>query len=432
MTDTREDDTNNLLDPLLIEMDFYTLYEVQNDEISNLPPANFDALSGTRIVEFGSNIAGPYAGMILAQLGADVVKVEPPEGDDARSFAGRIGDSSIAFAHVNAGKRACVIDLKSPEGKEVVRRLLRTADVVIQAMRPGSADRLGIGRAAVLAESPDTIYYDISAYGAGETGRAMPGYDPMVQAFSGIMEMTGHEGTPPTRCAPSIIDFGTGQWVAMAVLAALLARRAGPSVHSLDTALVDTAFSVVPYQATAAYMFGERPPRAGSGNPIASPYQCYRAKDGYLLIAAANQRLWRRLVAVLDAEPLLTDERFTTVEARSRHRAELEGVIEKLLAAETVHGWMERLRAAGVPAGLVNGLDEAVHSAIAEERQTFLRSGPADLVRLPFKVDGHPVAWRRAAPRLGEHTREILEALDYRRDEVEGLIATGAVYPQAD
>ncbi len=203
-----------------------------------------------------SNIAGPYAGMILAQLGADVVKVEPPEGDDARAYAGRVGVTSIAFAHVNAGKRGCVIDLTSEAGRAVVGKLLRTADIVIQAMRPGSADRLGIGRADVLRDCPNILYYDITAFGDGQLVRSMPGYDPMVQAFSGIMEMTGHDGSAPTRCAPSIIDLGTGQWVAMAVLASLLARRSGAGVRSLETALVDTAFSQVPYQASAAHMYG--------------------------------------------------------------------------------------------------------------------------------------------------------------------------------
>lgn len=386
-----------------------------------------NALPGVRVVEFGSNFAGPYAGMILAQLGADVIKVESPDGDDARRFAGRVGDTSIAFAHVNAGKRGCVIDMKTGGGREAVHRLLATADVVIQSLRPGSADALGIGRAAVLQRVPGVLYYDVTAFGNGPEGQTMSGYDPMVQAFTGIMQMTGHDGSPPTRAAPSIIDFGTGQWVALGVLAAMLARNAGTPVHSLDTALVDTAFSVVPYQATAAYMQGERPPRAGSGNPIAAPYQCYRAKDGYLLIAAGNQRLWRSLVAELGAPELLTDERFGTPEQRSLHRKELEALLDERLAGATVAEWTARLRAARVPAGPVMHLDEAVTSDIAVERRTFDRCGEADLVRLPIRFDGRPLAWRRQAPRLGEHTIEILRELGYEKGGIDALIADGAV-----
>lgn len=387
------------------------------------------ALGGIRVVEFGSNFAGPFAGMILAQLGADVIKVEPPEGDDARRFAGRVGDqdTSIAFRYVNAGKRGCAIDLKSEAGQRAVLDLLASADVVIQSLRPGSADALGIGREAVLAAVPGVLYYDVTAFGDGPEGRTMPGYDPMVQAFTGIMMMTGHEGSPPTRCAPSIIDFGTGQWVALAVLAALLTRRNGESVRSLDSALVDTAFSIVPYQATAARMLGERPPRAGSGNPIAAPYQCYRASDGYLLVAAANQRLWTRLVDTLGAPELLDDDRFATTESRSRHRAELEEVLDGLLAGGTVSEWTDLLRAAHVPAGQVQHLDEAVEAGIAQERETFTRVGDAELVRLPFRMDGQGLAYQRPAPRLGEHNAEVLRDVGYDDHTIAQLVAAGAV-----
>lgn len=372
---------------------------------------SFSPLDGVRVADFCSNIAGPFGSMILAQLGADVIKVEPPAGDDARSFAEKVGDSSIVHHYVSAGKRSVVLDLKTPEGVQAALALIRTSDVVLQSMRPGVADRLGIGREAALAENPDVIYYDVNAFGQGPVGIDKPGYDPLVQAFSGIMEMTGHDDTAPTRCAPSVIDLGTGQWVAMGVLAALLARSKGQTVSTMETALVDTAFSLVAYQATNALVTGERPRRAGSGNPIASPYQCYEAADGHVLLAAPSQRLWERAAAALGAPELVADERFRTVADRTLHRDVLEEIITEITRPVKVDEWIERFTAANVPAGKVLGLEEAVQTGVVEERETFLESGGVPLVRLPWLQDGRPVQWRRPAPNLGEHTAEVLEEL---------------------
>jgi crotonobetainyl-CoA:carnitine CoA-transferase CaiB-like acyl-CoA transferase len=387
----------------------------------------FRPLDGVRIVEFATSIAGPASTMILAQLGADVVKVESPEGDDARGWPPHIGDRSIVYRQMCAGKRGIVIDLKQPEGVEVALALTDTADVVLQTMRPGVADRIGIGQATVRARNPEVIYYDMNAFGTGATGRAMPGYDPMVQAFTGIMEMTGHDGAPPTRCAPSLIDMGTGQWIAMGILAAVLAKFRGQPVKSVETALVDTGFSVVSYQATTALMTGERPPRAGSGNPIASPYQCYEASDGVLLLAAANQKLWRAVAGVLEAPELLEDPRFATVSDRSRNRVALEEELNTRMRKATVEHWIERLSAAKVPATRVYGLEQAVVSDIARERQTFADSDGVPLVRLPWLVDGAPIPWASPAPSLGQHTREVLHELGFTDERIDTLVAGGAV-----
>ena len=387
----------------------------------------FRPLDGVRIVEFSSSIAGPAATMILAQLGADVVKVESPEGDDARGWPPHVGDRSIVFRQMCVGKRGMVVDLKQPEGVAVALALTDSASVVLQTMRPGVAERIGIGPAAVRARNPEVIYFDMNAFGTGPVGRDMPGYDPMVQAFTGIMEMTGHEGSPPTRCAPSLIDIGTSQWIAMGVLAAVLAKERGQPVRSLETALVDTAFCVVSYQATTALMTGERPPRAGSGNPIASPYQCYAASDGDLLLAAPNQRLWHAVVRVLDAPSLLEDIRFGTVAERSRNRLALEETLNGLLRQSTVDDWIERLSAAGVPATRVYGLEQAVVSDIARERGTFADSDGVPLVRLPWLVDGAPIPWSSPAPALGQHTREVLRELGFPDERINALVACGAV-----
>lgn len=387
----------------------------------------FRPLQGVRVVEFCSNIAGPYGAMILAQLGADVIKVEPPSGDDSRSYASTVAGVSVVHSLVNAGKRGVVLDLKTEDGLEVALRLIVTADVVVQTMRSCTAEKLGIGKQAAREQNPDILYYDVSAFGAGPMGQGLPGYDPLVQAFTGILLMNGHADSPPTRCAPSVVDLGTGQWVAMGVLAALLARKNGQDIESLETALVDTAFSLVGYQATSALATGERPPRAGSGNPIAAPYQCYRASDGDVLVAAANQRLWLRVVRALAAPHLADDVRFRTVHERSAHASELETEMNAIMSQYPVDEWVARFSREGVPVGRVLGLEQAVVHPVAQERQTMAFSGDVPLVRLPWLVDQQPLPWQRPAPGLAEHTAEVLAELGYDERQVEELRNRGAV-----
>ena len=387
----------------------------------------FRPLHGVRIIDFSTNMAGPYATMILAQLGAEVIKVEPPGGDDARHWPPAIGDGSVVHAHMNAGKRGIVLDLAQAQGQAVALRLLAGADVVLQSMRPGVADRIGIGEAACRSVSPDVLYYNLNAFGAGPEGRALPGYDPLVQAFSGIMRMNGHDGTPLARCAPSVIDLGTGQWIATAVLAAMLSRHRGHAVHAMETALVDTAFSLVPYQATAAHMSGQRPKRAGSGNPIAAPYQVYPLEGGDMMLAAPSQRLWERVVAVLAAPELMEDERFRTVAARSRNNAALDEAIQARLAGAGLDVWISRFRDAGVPVTPVPGLEQSIRSPTAVERGTMHELDGVPLVRLPWMVDGRPVLPDRPAPRLGEHTMEILAELGFDAVERDALLRANIV-----
>ena len=376
-------------------------------------------------------MAGPYGAMILAQLGADVIKVEPPEGDDARAWPPFVDAMSVAHRHMGAGKRGMVIDLKKHQGVEVALALIARSQVVIQSMRPGVADRIGIGQAAARAVNPEVLYYDLNAFGNGATGRAMPGYDPLVQAFTGIMQMTGHEGSAPTRCAPSLIDLGSGQWIAMGVLAALLARQKGQSVRSLETALVDTAFSVIPYQATAARLSGKRPPKSGSGNPIAAPYQCYRVRDAEILIAAPSQRLWEAVVKALDAPELAADKRFATVSLRTQNLSALEETLNGILQTRDVDTWIERFTRAGVPVTRVSGLEQAVVSEVARERGTFMDLDGVPLVRLPWLADGQPIPWQRPAPKLGEHSAEILAELGYDDEQAANLMASGVVGPRS-
>lgn len=394
---------------------------------ASLDASTFAPLAGIRIVDFSTNMAGPYATMILAQLGADVVKVESPAGDDARAWPPEVAGAGVVHRHMNAGKRGIVLDLGTSAGRAAALAIAARSDVLLQSMRPGVAERIGIGEAAVRATNSDILYYGLSAFGAGPVGRDLPGYDPLVQAFAGIMRMNGHDGAPPVRCAPSVVDLGTGQWIAMGVLAAMLAKQRGQPVRAMETALVDTAFNLVAYQATTARMTGQRPKRAGSGNPIAAPYEVYAARDGDLMIAAPNQRLWERVARVLALEELIDDPRFRTVADRSRNNGALTAAIAAALAGADVASWVERLQAAGVPVTPVAGLEEAVTAAATIERHTFTELDGVPHVRLPWLTDGKTVPWARRAPRLGEHTAEVL-----RENGVDAATADAVLHGLAD
>lgn len=388
--------------------------------------ADFAPLKGVRIVDFSTNMAGPYATMILAQLGAEVIKVESPAGDDARAWAPEIDGASVVHRHMNAGKRGIVLDLRTDGGREAALAIVARSDVLLQSMRPGVAERIGIGEAAVRAVNPDILYYALNAFGTGPVGSVLPGYDPLVQAFTGIMRMNGHNGAPPVRCAPSVIDLGTGQWIAMGVLAAMLAKHRGQPVRNMETALVDTAFSLVAYQATTAKMTGQRPKRAGSGNPIAAPYEVYPARDGDVMIAAPNQRLWERVAEVLGITDLITDPRFLTVADRSRNNNELTAAITAALSDDDVGVWAQRLMAAGVPVTAVAGLEEAVDADATNERGTFAELDGVPHVRLPWTADGEAVPWASRAPKLGEHTVEILRESGFDQSAIDTMLLDGA------
>jgi crotonobetainyl-CoA:carnitine CoA-transferase CaiB-like acyl-CoA transferase len=399
---------------------------LESDASSSGPAAGLAPLAGVRVVDFSTNMAGPYATMILAQLGADVVKIESPGGDDARYWLPAFDGSGVVHRHMNAGKRGIVLNLATDAGRRAAIALATTSDVLLQSMRPSVADRLGIGEEAVRQVKPDILYYSLNAFGAGPVGRELPGYDPLVQAFSGIMRMNGHDGAPPVRCAPSVIDLGTGQWIAMGVLAAMLAKHRGQPVQQMETALIDTAFSLIAYQATTALMTGLPPKRAGSGNPIAAPYEVYAASDGDLMIAAPSQRLWERVAQALGAAELIDDPRFATVADRTRHNDALTAEIVSRLSSHTVAAWVERFRAAGVPVTPVASLDQSVKTEAVAERQTFGNLDGVPHVRLPWVADGHPVTLQRRAPHLGEHTAEVLSEIGYSDQEIQAILRDGS------
>jgi crotonobetainyl-CoA:carnitine CoA-transferase CaiB-like acyl-CoA transferase len=380
---------------------------------------------GLRVLELATTIAGPYCAMILAAQGADVIKLEPPGGgDDARRMPPHVDGESAVFHSVNQHKRSVVLDLKSPAGLAAGQALADRADVVVQNYRPGVADRLGLSHRQVLERNPGAVYCSISAFGSNGSEAGAPGYDPLIQAFTGMMSMTGEPGRPPARAAASIIDLTTGMWAAMAIMAALARRvHSGVGEH-VEITMVDSGYALLCHQILGLLANGEVPGPLGSASPITAPYEAFPAADGWLLIAAGNDGLYRRLCQVLGCPELATDPRFASPATRVHNREALHAAITERLAGRSRADCLAQLRGAGIPAGPVHDLAEAVgHPLVAQRRLLSNGTGPLPTLRLPICPAEGEGAYSRA-PELGEHTEPALREAGLPADQIASLVAS--------
>jgi crotonobetainyl-CoA:carnitine CoA-transferase CaiB-like acyl-CoA transferase len=384
-------------------------------------------LEGVRVVDLSRVLAGPYCTMALADQGAEVIKVERPEGgDETRSWGPPFaGGESAYYLSVNRSKRSCAIDLADPAGRELGLELCARAHVVVENFRAGGADRLGVGYEHVRGRNPDVVYCSISGFGSDREPSGRPGYDFVAQAESGLMSITGSAGGPPFKVGVALVDVLTGLHAAVAVTAALHGGRGA----RIEVPLLDSALAGLVNVAQGALVTGEEPGRYGNAHPSIVPYQDLATADGPVVVAAPNDGLFRALCREIGAPELADDERFATNADRVRNRDALIPLLEDRLASAGADEWVERLGAAGVPVGKIRTIPDALATAAAAGRAATVSVdhplvGPLDLIGPPARGRLRPAT---APPLLGEHTREVLSELGRSEDEIDELAASGAV-----
>jgi crotonobetainyl-CoA:carnitine CoA-transferase CaiB-like acyl-CoA transferase len=359
---------------------------------------SFAPLAGIRVVDVTASLAGPTCTQLLAALGAEVVKVEPPEGDHARSWGPPFVDGMGAlFFAANAGKRSVLLDLR--EDRDALLELVDGADVLVLSLRPGLAEARGLDAETLRARNPRLVHCTIGAYGRGGPLSDRPGYDPLIQAAAGIMSVTGEPDGPPVRVGVSLVDFATGQWAAIGILAALLERERDGAGRTIDTSLYETALYAMSSLITAQAASGETPGRHGSAFPLIAPYELFPTSDGALMISAGSDALWARL---RDALGLPDDERFRTNPERVRNREELREAISAALRARTSEEWEAVLSEAGVPVSPVRDVAEVVSDAQTRALGILQELGSGTTVAPPLRFDGERPLYSGPPPELGQ------------------------------
>jgi crotonobetainyl-CoA:carnitine CoA-transferase CaiB-like acyl-CoA transferase len=391
-------------------------------------------LQGTRVLDVTTSIAGPFCAQALAALGADVVKVERPDtGDDARAWGPPFWDGEgTMFLSANAGKRSLALSLRDPRGREALLRLAEQADVFLQSLRPGLAEELGLGAEAVRARSPRIVYCSVGAYGRTGPLAHEPGYDALMQAAGGLISVTGEPGRPGVRVGTSTVDQGTGTWAALGIVAGLLERERTGVGCVVDVSLYETAVAYLGYHLAGFLADGTIPSGEGTRFPMVAPYEVFATRDGSLMVAGGNDRIFRALCAALDLEELVDDPRFRTNADRVRNRHSLAGLLAARLATADTATWHERLTAAGVPAAPVADVRDV---ALSPQTAALGILQPLDhsrvegltLAALPLSFDGERALHPTAPPDVGEHSAGVLREAGYPEEEIAALVRDGVV-----
>jgi CoA:oxalate CoA-transferase len=399
------------------------------DGVGELP----GPLSGVRILDFTRVLAGPFATMMLGDLGAEIIKIERPgKGDESRYSGPKANGESTHFITANRNKKSVVLDLKNPEGVRVARELAAKCDVVIENFRPGVMARLGLDYDSLREVNPGIVVASISGFGAYGPMRDRPAFDVIAQAMTGAMSVTGHPGQPPSRLGVAMGDLAGGLYAIIAILAAIRERSITGRGAAIDIAMYDSMLGLMHYYLTDYFLTGKDPQPVGSGNPSIVPYGAYQAKDGYIIIAAFQTQFWRRLCEVIGRPELSRDERFATNDLRVANKAELTPILEEVLVTKTRAEWSAVLDEADIPNASVQKVSEVVVAPHTQARGMIEQvdhpiAGVVKMTGRPIKFVGRDREPLRPSPMLGEHTVEVLrDLLDYTDKDIDGLVASGA------
>jgi len=391
-------------------------------------------LAGIRVIELAQIMAGPTCGMLLADMGADVIKVEKlPGGDDTRSYTRpSIHGESAAFMMLNRNKRGIAVNLKTPEGLEVVKRLIATADVVTENYRKGTLEKLGLGWDVLQALNPRLVYCVVSGYGRTGPYADKGGFDLIAQGFSGLMSVTGETGGAPVKIGPPVSDINAGILAALGVVSALHARHATGHGQMVDTSLMEAAIQQTYWHSAVYLASGENPGATGSAHIFSAPYQAFPTADGWINVGGANQSNWERIARAIGRQDLIADPRFRTNGDRMKHLAELTPLVAERMKTRPSAEWIAEFEAMGIPVGPINRIGDMLADPQVAAREMVVevdhpKAGTTKALGMPVKFSDTPCAVTRAAPLLGQHTDEVLDSLGYSAAEIDALCASGAV-----